>query len=209
MKLLKSQSGKLSGVLLGFLVLLGLIAFVGFTAVGKYNGMVTAEEGVNEKWAQVENVYQRRMDLIPNLVNTVKGYASHEKETLEAVIKARASATQVTSGAMQNILNDPQSFENFQASQGALTSALSKLMVVVEKYPDLKANEGFLNLQSQLEGTENRITVERMRFNEVAKDFNILVKRFPNNLFAGFFGFHPRPLFKAADGANVAPQVQF
>lgn len=195
--------------LLPVIIIVGLILIAGGCSVSQYNGMVSAEENVKEKWSQVENVYQRRMDLIPNLVNTVKGYASHEKETLEAVIKARASATQVTSGAVQNVLNDPQAFQKFQAAQGAIGSALSKLMVVVERYPDLKANQNFLSLQSQLEGTENRITVERRRFNESVKDYNLTVRRFPGKLFASLFGFEVKELFQAEVGANQAPKVEF
>jgi len=161
---------------------------------------------VDAQWAQVENVYQRRADLIPNLVEVVKGYASHEKETLEGVINARAKATSVNIEA--NNLN-AQSFANFQQAQEGLTQALSKLMVVVERYPDLKANQNFLELQAQLEGTENRITVERQKFNNVTKEFNTTIKLFPNNLFAGMFGFSPKPYFAAQQGAETAPKVSF
>jgi LemA protein len=182
---------------------------VGSWFVGARNQMVELDERVNESWSQVENVYQRRADLIPNLVETVRGYAGHERETLEAVIQARAQATQVSGQAMQNALNDPQSFEKFQQAQGALSSALSRLMVVVERYPDLKANQNFLELQSQLEGTENRIAVERRRFNEVSKEYNVKIRRFPDALVASISGFNQRPYFAAQPGAEQAPKVQF
>ena len=180
---------------------------MGFMYVkGKYNTMVVASESVDAQWAQVENVYQRRADLIPNLVSTVKGYAAHEKETLEGVIEARSKATSTTINP-ENL--DASSLQKFQAAQDGLSSALSRLMVVVEKYPDLKANQNFLELQSQLEGTENRITVERMRFNESAKEYNLSIKMFPNNLFASMFGFEKKANFEAQAGAEVAPKVEF
>ncbi len=173
---------------------------------GTYNNMVTKGEKVDAQWSQVENVYQRRADLIPNLVNTVKGYASHEKETLEGVIEARAKATSVNVDAGN--LN-PQSLQAFQQAQDGLSGALSKLMVVVERYPDLKANQNFLDLQAQLEGTENRIAVERKKFNETVRDYNTYIKTFPNNLFAGMFGFAQKPYFKAVQGSEKAPEVKF
>jgi len=173
---------------------------------GMYNSMVTKEEGVSSAWSQVENVYQRRADLIPNLVNTVKGYASHEKETLEGVVEARAKATSVNIDPSKMNANN---IAAFQKAQDGLSSALSRLMVVVEKYPDLKANENFLDLQAQLEGTENRIAVERRKYNETAKLYNISIRRFPNNLFAGFFGFEQKSYFKAEAGAEKAPKVEF
>lgn len=173
---------------------------------GSYNGMVVASENVDKQWADVENVYQRRADLIPNLVATVKGYANHEKETLEGVVNARAKATSTTINA-GNLT--PDKIAAFQQAQDGLSSALSKLMVVVEKYPDLKANTNFLELQSQLEGTENRISVERRKFNEAARGYNTLIKRFPKNLFANMFGFEPKPYFKAQEGADTAPKVEF
>ncbi len=173
---------------------------------GTYNNMVTKGEKVDAQWSQVENVYQRRADLIPNLVNTVKGYASHEKETLEGVIEARAKATSVNVDAGN--LN-PQSLQAFQQAQDGLSGALSKLMVVVERYPDLKANQNFLDLQAQLEGTENRIAVERKKFNETVRDYNTYIKTFPNNFFAGMFGFAQKPYFKAAQGSDKAPEVKF
>ena len=173
---------------------------------GTYNNMVAKGEGVDAQWSQVENVYQRRADLIPNLVNTVKGYATHEKETLEGVVEARAKATSVNIDA-SNLT--PQSMQAFQQAQDGLSGALSKLMVVVEKYPDLKANENFLDLQAQLEGTENRIAVERKKFNETVRVYNTYIKTFPNNIFAGMFGFAQKPYFKAAQGSEKAPEVQF
>ena len=168
--------------------------------------MVSMEEGVTAQWSQVENVYQRRTDLIPTLVNTVKGYADFEKETLTQVIEARAKATQVT--VDPNKL-DAQSIQKFQEAQTGLSSALGRLMVVMEKYPDLKANQGFLDLQAQLEGTENRITVERMKFNESAQGYNTLIRKFPKNIFAGMFGFEKKAYFEAEAGAEKAPTVQF
>lgn len=168
--------------------------------------MVTKDEAVDGQWAQVENVYQRRADLIPNLVNTVKGYAAHEKETLEGVVNARAKATSTTINA-DNL--DAAALQKFQAAQDGLSSALSRLMVVVEKYPDLKANQNFLELQAQLEGTENRIANERMKFNESAKDFNTYIRKFPKNIYAGMFGFEKRAYFESAEGADVAPTVEF
>ena len=173
---------------------------------GTYNNMVTMDESVNASWAQVENVYQRRADLIPNLVNTVKGYASHEKETLEGVIEARSKATSVNVNP-QNL--DAQSLQQFQQAQAGLSSALSRLMVVVERYPDLKANQSFLDLQAQLEGTENRIAVERRKFNESARAFNTYIRSFPKNIYANLFGFEKKAYFEADKGAEKAPEVQF
>jgi LemA protein len=168
--------------------------------------MVSMDESVNASWAQVENVYQRRADLIPNLVNTVKGYASHEKETLESVIEARSKATSVNVNP-QNL--DAKSLQQFQQAQSGLSSALSRLMVVVERYPDLKANQNFLDLQAQLEGTENRIAVERRKFNESARAFNTYIRSFPKNLYANLFGFEKKAYFEADKGAEKAPEVQF
>jgi len=183
---------------------IGLYSFVKNT----YNGMVTMEEDVNQKWAQVENVYQRRADLIPNLVEVVKGYASHERETLEAVTNARARVGgQINVGP--EVLNNPQAFAQFQQAQGALTSALQRLMVVVERYPELKADQRFADLQVQLEGTENRISVERRRFNESVQAFNTAIRQFPANLVAGFFNFEQKVYFKADEGANKVPEVKF
>nr|WP_314650755.1 LemA family protein [uncultured Porphyromonas sp.] len=174
--------------------------------VSKYNGLVSSQEQVNTAWAQVENNYQRRADLIPNLVNVVKGYASHERETLEGVIQARSRATSTTIDA-NNM--DEAALARFQQSQDALSSALSRLMVVVEKYPELKANEQFQTLMAQLEGTENRIATARRDFNEVAKTYNLEVRSFPNSLIAGITGFRPRPYFTAQAGSDVAPVVDF
>lgn len=173
---------------------------------GSYNTMVTKDEGVKTAWSQVENQYQRRMDLIPNLVNTVKGYATHEKETLEGVVNARAQATQTTIDP-SNLTEE--SMKKFQSAQGELTNALSRLMLVIERYPDLKANQNFLELQAQLEGTENRISVERKRFNETAQGYNTYIRSFPTNILAGMFGFHPAAYFTADAGADKAPKVEF
>ncbi len=193
------------------LLVVGIIAlvFIGgcSTLVGKYNSMVTKQEAVNTAWSQVENVYQRRADLIPNLVNTVQGYANFEKSTLTAVIEARAKATQVTINPGENLT--PEKLQQFTQAQDGLSSTLSRLMVVVEKYPDLKANENFMALQTQLEGTENRITTERRKFNEVARDYNTYIKRFPNNLLTGLGDFQPKPYFEADKGAEKAPEVKF
>ena len=195
---------KKSWIVLGIIVLVVIIIYSMFK--GTYNDMVTMSEAVDEQWSQVENVYQRRADLIPNLVNTVKGYATHEKETLEKVIEARSKATSVNVDA-NNL--DPQALQKFQAAQDGLSQALSKLMVVVERYPDLKANENFLDLQAQLEGTENRIAVERRKFNERVRAYNTYIKKFPNNIFSGMFGFKEKPYFKAKEGAETAPEVKF
>ena len=172
----------------------------------QYNTMIEKQEAVTAQWSQVENVYQRRADLIPNLVATVKGYADFEQETLTAVIEARAKATSVTIDPSKL---DANSIQQFQAAQDGLSSALSKLMVVVERYPDLKANQNFLELQSQLEGTENRIAVERMKFNETARDYNTYIRKFPNNMIAGMFDFEKKEYFEADAGAEKAPQVEF
>ena len=189
------------------IIVVVVLLLLGFNYVkGKYNTMVVASETVDAQWAQVENVYQRRADLIPNLVATVKGYASHEKETLEGVIEARAKATSTTIDAGNM---DAAALQKFQAAQDGLRSALSRLMVVVERYPDLKANQNFLQLQAQLEGTENRISVERKRFNETARDYNLSIKMFPNNIFAGMFGFDKKAYFEAQQGAETAPKVEF
>lgn len=175
-------------------------------AVGFNNTAVEKQETAKTQWANVESAYQRRADLIPNLVNTVKGYASHEKETLEGVIQARANATKTTIDP-SNVT--PAQMAAFQQSQSGLSSALSKLMVVVEKYPDLKANQNFLELQSQLEGTENRINVERNRYNGSTKEYNVLIRKFPAKLLAGAFGFDVMVLFEAAAGSEKAPSVEF
>ena len=173
---------------------------------GNYNNMVKMDEGVQAAWSQVENVYQRRADLIPNLVATVKGYASHEQETLEGVISARSKATQITVDP-ENLT--PEELARFQKAQGELGSALGRLLAVTENYPDLKANTYFLELQSQLEGTENRITVERQKFNEAARVYNTTIRQFPKNIVAGMFGFEKKPYFEAQEGAQQAPKVEF
>ena len=173
---------------------------------GTYNKMVAADETVANAWSQVENVYQRRLDLIPNLVATVKGAADFEQTTLTKVIEARASATQVRVDP-KNLT--PEALQKFQEAQGQLSSALGRLMVVAEQYPNLKANQNFLDLQSQLEGTENRITVERMKFNDAAQAFNTYVRKFPQNLIAGMFGFSRKAYFEAEKGAAKPPQVDF
>jgi len=174
--------------------------------MGSYNKMVGMEEGVKSQWSQVQNVYQRRSDLIPNLVSTVKGYADFEKETLTQVVEARAKATSVNINPDKL---DAQSLQNFQSAQSGLSSALGRLMVVVEKYPELKANQGFLDLQAQLEGTENRITVERQKFNESAQLFNTVIRKFPGVFYNSFFGFEKKAYFEAEKGAEKAPQVKF
>ncbi len=195
--------------LIGILVLFGLA--VGLYAITTYNSLVTLDQAVQSQWAQVENVYQRRADLIPNLVATVKGAAAFEKDTFTAVAQARSQVGQVTAQGLQNVANNPQAFARFQQAQDGLSSALSRLMMVVERYPDLKATQNFQELQAQLEGTENRIAVERMRFNEAAQAFNTRRQSFPTNIIAGFFGsrFNPKPYFKAQAGAETAPKVQF
>lgn len=189
-----------------FWIIIAIVAVLFFWVKGAYNEMVTLDEGVNTAWSQVENQYQRRMDLIPNLVNTVKGYAAHEKETLEGVVNARAEATKTTIDPSN--LNE-ETLKRFQTAQGELSSALSRLMVVVERYPELKANQNFSELQAQLEGTENRISVERKRFNEIAQGYNTYIRKFPNNILSGMFGFQTKAYFSAESGAEKAPSVEF
>jgi len=183
-----------------------VIFFMISRAIGKYNTMVTMEEGVDAAWSQVENVYQRRADLIPNLVATVKGYAEHEKETFTAVTEARSKVNNIN---LEGIVNNPQAMQNFQQAQSGLSGALSKLMVVMERYPDLKANQNFLDLQTQLEGTENRIAVERNRFNKAAQGYNTVIRRFPGSIYAGMFGFERKAYFEAEAGSEKAPKVEF
>lgn len=194
----------------GGLVLL-LVIVLGLAGIGSYNSLVSLDQATQAQWGQVENVYQRRADLVPNLVETVKGAASFEKDTFTQVAEARASVGQISSGAVQNIANDPAAFAKFQQAQDGLSSALSKLMVVVERYPDLKATQNFKDLQVQLEGTENRIAVERMRYNTAAQAFNTKRMSFPTMLIAGFFGdrFREKAYFKAQPGAAEAPKVKF
>lgn len=189
------------------LVILAVVAVALFGWVkNTYNSLVAGDEKVQAAWSQVENVYQRRADLIPNLVATVKGYAEHESSTLQAVMEARAKATQITVDASD--LSEEQ-IAQYQAAQGELSRALGRLLAVSEAYPDLKANENFRDLQTQLEGTENRITVERQKFNEAAQAFNTAVRTFPANIVAGLFHFEKKGYFKAAEGAETAPKVEF
>ncbi len=191
-------------IVIGVLVLTLILLYSFFS--GSYNSMVTYEEKVSAQWSMVENVYQRRSDLIPNLVNTVKGAANFEKSTLEAVMKARAEATSVKISPEN--LND-ESLAKFQQAQDGLSSALSRLLVSVENYPDLKANQNFLGLQDQLEGSENRIATERRKYNEMVQDYNVFIRKFPRNLIAGLFGFDKKGYFKAMAGSEKAPAVQF
>ncbi len=188
------------------ILIVGLIMVL--SGIKMYNKMVKMNEEVKEKWSQVENAYQRRLDLIPNLVETVKGYAAHERETFQAITEARSKVGGVINVPGQ-ALSSPEMFQQFQQAQDSLAGALQRLMVVVENYPELKANENFLQLQSQLEGTENRIAVERKRFNEVARGFNTYIKQFPKVLLANIFGFKERPYFQAQEGAAQAPKVKF
>lgn len=188
------------------LAVVGVLLLLAFNGCGGYNNMVSKQESVSSSWAQVENVYQRRSDLIPNLVATVKGVANFEQKTLTDVIQARANASQIKVDASK--LN-PEQIQKFQASQGELSQALGRLMVVAEQYPQLKATQNFLELQSQLEGTENRITVERQKFNDVVKDYNAYIRRFPQVLYAGIFGFEKKGYFEATAGADKAPEVKF
>lgn len=187
-------------------IVLALVAVIALWMIGVYNGLVGTQEKLNKSWANVENQYQRRADLIPNLVETVKGYASHEKETFEAVINARSKATQVTVDP-ENLT--AEKLQEFQAAQGELSTALGRLMLLREAYPDLKANENFLELQAQLEGTENRIADSRRLFNEEVQVYNTAVRRFPKNIVAKIFGFDRKPTFEATPGADRAPEVKF
>lgn len=186
--------------------LIAVIAIIAFWLIGVYNGMVGLDEGVNTAWANVETQYQRRADLIPNLVNTVKGYAQHEQSTFEAVVNARSKATSITIDP-SNVT--PEKLQEFQQAQGELASALGRLIAISENYPDLKASEQFKELQAQLEGTENRINVARTNFNNEAKKYNTTIRTFPRNMFAGMLGFTQRAYFEAEVGANQAPKVEF
>ena len=189
------------------LIILGVIALALFGWVkSSYNGLVKQQENVEKSWANVDNQHQRRADLIPNLVETVKGYAKHEQETLEGVIEARANATKVT---IDPTKMTPEDLQKYQAAQGDVTNALSRLIAVSENYPDLKANQNFLELQSQLEGCENRIAVARKDFNEAAQEYNTNRRTFPTNIIASIFNFGDKPYFKAQEGADVAPKVDF
>jgi len=195
---------KKSWIVLAIVILLVILVYA--SVRGTYNQMVGKDELVSAQWAQVENVYQRRIDLIPNLVNTVKGYADFEQETLTQVIEARAKATsiQVNAGNL-----NPAMLNQFQEAQAGLSSALSRLLVTVERYPDLKANQNFLELQAQLEGTENRIALERRKFNDVARDYNTFIRQFPKNIYANIFNFESKAYFKAEETANEVPKVEF
>jgi LemA protein len=190
---------------LGIIVLFVIIMVV--WGIGSYNNLVTLNESVEQSWSQVENQYQRRADLIPNLVNTVKGYAEFERGVLTDVTEARARVSQFN--VTPEVLNDPQSFQRFQQLQGELSGALSRLLVTVENYPVLKANENFLQLQAQLEGTENRISVERRNFNQTVQQYNTTIKRFPTSIFAGIFGFNEKQYFTSTPGAETPPKVEF
>lgn len=187
-------------------VIVGLAFISAMWLVGVYNGIITKDENVSKEWAQVQTVYQRRADLIPNLVATVKGYAEYEGETLTAVVEARAKATGININA-DNLTQE--NLQQFQQAQAGLSSALSKLLVVVEKYPDLKANQNFLELQAQLEGTENRITVQRQKYNDAVNDLNGTIRRFPGSVVKGFAGVDARPYFEADAGSEAAPKVDF
>ena len=188
------------------IIIVAVVAVIAIWAISGYNSLVGMDENVSNQWANVETQYQRRADLIPNLVNTVKGYAAHEKETLEGVIAARSQATQIKVDPKDLT---PEKLAEYQKAQGQLATALGKLLAITENYPDLKANQNFLELQAQLEGTENRINVARKNFNDAAKAYNTTIRRFPKNILAGMFGFDKRAYFEAAEGAEQAPQVQF
>jgi LemA protein len=200
------KKGLIIGLSIVAIVVVAIILIYSWV-VSSYNNFVSINESVNRSWSQVENQYQRRMDLIPNLVNTVKGYANFEQKVLTDVTEARASVGQIK--VTPEVLNDPAMFQKFQAAQGELSGALSRLLVTVENYPELKANENFLQLQAQLEGTENRISVERKRFNETVEIYNTAVKRFPGALIARIFGFTEKPYFQAVTGAEATPKVEF
>ena len=189
-----------------WIIVIAVIAIIAIYFTSTYNSMVAQEEAVSTAWSNVENQYQRRSDLIPNLVNTVKGYATHEKETFDAVVSARAKATQTTVS-----IDDltPEKMQAYQRAQGEVGSALSRLLAVTENYPELKANENFKELQAQLEGTENRISVERRKFNETARGYNTAIRKFPRNIVAGMFGFEKHPYFEAEEGSEKAPEVKF
>lgn len=199
-----SKSNK--GSLIAIVILILLVLWAVVVGISFNNKAVQQEEGVRQAWSQVENQYQRRADLIPNLVNTVKGYATHERETLEGVVEARAKATQMT---VDPTKMTPEDLAAYQQAQGELSQALGRLLAVSERYPDLKANENFKALQVQLEGTENRISTERKRFNEVTQEYNTFVRKFPNNIFGSILGFKAKPYFESVAGADRAPEVKF
>ena len=188
------------------ILVLAILAILVFWGIGGYNGLVSTQESLNKSWANVENQYQRRADLIPILVETVKGYAKHESSTFEAVVNARSKATQMT---IDPTNLTPEKLQEFQAAQGELSSALGRLLLLREAYPELKANQNFIELQAQLEGTENRIAVAREQFNQEVQSYNTTVRRFPKNIIAGLFGFERKPTFEAEKGAEQAPEVKF
>ena len=200
------KRGMVIGCAVGGFILV-VLAILVIWGINAYNNLVTLNEAVNQSWSQVENQYQRRADLIPNLVNTVKGYADFERGVLTDVTEARAKVSQMN--VTPEVLNDPQAFQKFQQLQGQLSGALSRLLVTVENYPDLKASENFQQLQAQLEGTENRISVERRRFNETVQTYNTTIKRFPNTIFASVFGFQQKQYFQSTPGAETPPKVEF
>jgi len=202
---MKSRGCLIAAIALGAIAVVVVAAFM--WGVGVNNRLVQLDEGVRSAWSQVENQYQRRADLIPNLVETVKGYANQEQDVFIGVAEARAKVSQMT--VTKEVLNDPQAFAKFQAAQDQLGSALSRLLVVSENYPQLKSNENFMNLQTQLEGTENRITVERKRFNDVVQSYNTTIRQFPVSFIASMRGFNEKPYFQAKEGAENAPQVKF
>ncbi len=186
------------------LIILGIIVILGFWGCGKYNGMVTADQGVQKKWSDVETNYQRRTDLYNSVIKTIEGSANFEKSTLKEVIDARSKATQVTVNT-----NDPQSLQQYQSAQAGLQSAFGRLLAVAEAYPDLKTTKAFQDFQAQIEGTENRINVARQDYNTAVQSYNLTVKRFPGNIFAGIFGFHEKAFYKADAGSEKAPDVEF
>jgi len=200
-----SKGAKTGLIVLGAVIVVLLIIFGSIR--GMYNNFVTLDEGVSQSWSQVQNVYQRRADLIPNLVQTVKGYAAHERQTLQAVTEARAKVGGVTNLSAENLT--PENLAQFQQAQAGLSSALQRLMVVVERYPDLKANQNFIRLQDELAGTENRIAVERKRFTQAVQAYNSTIRKFPQTLFAGMFGFEKKAYFQAEETAQQAPKVEF
>lgn len=200
------KKGAIVGLSIAAIVILFLVIIISW-GVKTYNNLVTLNEEVNQCWSQVENQYQRRADLVPNLVNTVKGYANFERGVLTDVTEARAKVSQFN--VTPEVLNDPQAFQRFEQLQGNLSNALSRLLVTVENYPELKANENFLQLQAQLEGTENRIAVERRKFNLAVQNYNTTIKRFPAAIFAGIFGFREKAYFKSTPGSETPPKVEF
>jgi LemA protein len=199
----------MKGTSIGLIIVVVIALLLLMSGCGTYNSLVNSQEKVNSAWGNVEALYQRRANLIPNLVNTVKGYAKQEQQVLTQVVEARAKATQAQVNVSPEVLDDTVAFRRFEQAQGELSSALSRLLSVTEAYPELKSSDLFLSLQSQLEGTENRIAVEQRKFNEVVQEYNTKVRRFPASIFAGIFGFHPKAYFKSAPGAEEAPKVEF